>query len=85
MEQVKVLDGGLVRIPDEFRRKLKLQDGDKAVFTEDSKGNIIIVNSSLDVLPTLECGFWGLGKKAGISDEHDIVRFVKEFRAEEKE
>ena len=41
MEQVRVLDGGIVKIPDEFRRKLKLQDGDKAVFTEDSKGNII--------------------------------------------
>lgn len=85
MEQVKVLDGGIVRIPDEFRKKLKLQDGDKAVFTEDSQGNIIIANSSLYVLPTLECGFWGLGQKLGISDEHDIVRFVRDYRREGRE
>ena len=81
MEQVRVLEGGIVKIPEEFRRKLKLKDGDKAVFTEDSKGNIIIENASLYVLPTLECGFWGLG----ISDEHDIVRFVREFRKEGRE
>ncbi len=85
MEQVRVLEGGIVKIPEEFRRKLKLQDGDKAVFTEDSKGNIIIENASLYVLPTLECGFWGLGQKVGISDEHDIVRFVREFRKEGRE
>ncbi|MBR2739997.1 MAG: hypothetical protein IKD87_04950 [Oscillospiraceae bacterium] len=82
MIQEKVMEGGLVRIPESFLKKLKLQYGDKVIFTEDPKGNVIIANSSLDVLPTLECGFWGIGPKVGIEDEHDIVRFVSEFRKE---
>jgi bifunctional DNA-binding transcriptional regulator/antitoxin component of YhaV-PrlF toxin-antitoxin module len=80
MIQEKVLDGNLVRIPDEFMKKLRIQNGDKVIFTEDPKGNIVLANSSLDVLPTLECGFWDLGPKLGLSDERDIVRFVNEFR-----
>lgn len=84
MIQEKVLDGGIVRIPEEFMKKLKIQDGDKVIFTEDPQGNVIIENSSLDVLPTLECGFWDLGPRLGISDEHDIVKFVREFRKEKR-
>lgn len=61
-------------------KKLMLKDGDKVIFTEDSKGSIILANSSLDILPTLECGFWGIGPKIGIRDEQDIVSFVNEFR-----
>ena len=82
MIQETVLSGGVVRIPEEFMKKLKIQEGEKVIFTEDPKGNIILANSSLDILPTLECGFWGLGQKIGISDEHDIVRFVRDFRKE---
>ncbi|MBQ2085461.1 MAG: AbrB/MazE/SpoVT family DNA-binding domain-containing protein [Oscillospiraceae bacterium] len=80
MIQETVLSGGVVRIPEEFMKKLKIQEGEKVIFTEDPKGNIILANSSLDILPTLECGFWDLGPKLGLSDEHDIVRFVNEFR-----
>ena len=80
MIQEKVQEGGIIRIPEYFMKKLSLQDGDKVIFTEDHRGNIILANSSLNVLPTLECGFWGIGAKVGIEDEHDIVRFVEEFR-----
>lgn len=80
MIQETILSGGVVRIPEEFMKKLKIQEGEKVIFTEDPKGNIILANSSLDILPTLECGFWDLGPKLGLSDEHDIVRFVNEFR-----
>ena len=80
MIQETVLSGGVVRIPEEFMKKLKIQEGEKVIFTEDPKGNIILANSSLDILPTLECGFWDLGPKLGLSNEHDIVRFVNEFR-----
>jgi len=80
MIQEKILEGGLVKIPDEFLRKLRAGEGDKLIFTEDSKGNIILANSSLDVLPTLECGFWGKGQETGLTQERDIVRFVKDYR-----
>lgn len=80
MVQEKITEGGQVRIPESVMKKLMLKDGDKVIFTEDSKGNIILANSSLDILPTLECGFWGIGPKIGIRDEQDIVSFVNEFR-----
>ena len=85
MIQEKVNEGGLVRIPESVMKKLSLQDGDKVIFTEDSKGNIIMANSSLDILPTLECGFWGRGAQVGITDEQSIVSFVRVFRKGEEQ
>ena len=47
MNLARVSVNGQITVPAEIRRKLKVKDGDKILFFENKKGEIIIQNSSI--------------------------------------
>ena len=81
MELAKITSKGQITLPIEIRRRLGVKDGDKVAFVEQGD-NIVIVNASLQALIRAQQAFSGAAEQIGIEDEADVVRMVKEIRAE---
>ena len=47
MNLARVSINGQITVPVEIRRKLRIKDGDKLLFIENKKGEIVIQNSSI--------------------------------------
>ena len=77
----RVTTKGQVTIPLEFRKKLKIKEGDKVVFIE-KDGLIFIGNSNRIVLEDFARAMAGEAEKAGITTEEDVAKLVKEIRRE---
>ncbi|MEG9430324.1 MAG: AbrB/MazE/SpoVT family DNA-binding domain-containing protein [Christensenellaceae bacterium] len=80
LEVTKVSSKGQVTIPIELRKKLNLTAGGKLAFIEGDDGNIYVVNSSLLALRTIQQEMSGQAKKAGLTNENDVVAYIKEMR-----
>lgn len=81
MELAKVTSKGQVTIPIEIRKKLGLKEGAKMLFQEEN-GRIYVMNASMVALHEAQEAFQGEAEKAGIKDEQDVVKVVKELRRE---
>lgn len=81
MELAKVTVRGQITIPIEIRKKLSIKDGDKVVFLEEN-GKIIMENSAMLALREVQDVFKGEAERAGIKNEQDVVKLVKEVRKE---
>ena len=47
MTMVRVSADGQITVPAEIRRSLRLKEGDKVVFSQNDRGEIVLSNSSL--------------------------------------
>lgn len=80
MNLAKVSSNGQITVPIEIRRKLKIKEGDKIIFLENTNGEIIVQNSSKLAIREAQTGL----KDVNIS-EVDILQDVMEFRYSKKE
>lgn len=80
MELARVTKGQ-VTIPAAIRNMLGIRDGDKILFAEDG-GKIVLTNASTNALLKAQEAFEGVAEELGIQSEEDVVKLVKEIRAE---
>ena len=81
MELAKLTSKGQITIPIEIRRKLGVKTGDKILFIEDGD-KVVIINATLAALKEAQKAFEGEAERAGINNEEDIARMIKEMRRE---
>lgn len=81
MELAKVTSKGQVTIPIEIRKKLGLKEGTKMLFQEEN-GRIYVLNASMVALHEAQGAFQGEAEKAGLKDEQDVVKMIKELKRE---
>ena len=79
-ELAKVTSKGQITIPADIRKRLRLKPGDKVLFLED-EGRVMIENSSLVALSTIQQAMADQARKAGVSTEDEVVDLVKEIRS----
>ena len=82
MELAKITSKGQITIPREIRRKLGVKDGDKVLFIEEG-GRIVLMNSAMAALHTVQQAFAGAAEEVGLKDEQDVVDMIKALRREE--
>ncbi len=82
MELAKITSKGQITIPREVRKKLGVKEGDKVLFLEE-KGRIILMNSAMAALQTVQDAFTGAAQEAGLKNEQDVVDMIKALRREE--
>lgn len=84
MELAKVTSKGQVTIPAAIRKFLGIQEGDKLLFIEEGE-KVVLMNASTNALLKAQKAFEGVAEELGIKDEQDVVKLVKEIRAERGE
>lgn len=80
MELAKVTSKGQITIPADIRKRLRLKPGDKVLFFED-EGRVMIENSSMVALSTIQQAMADQARKTGVSTEDEVVDLVKEIRS----
>ena len=80
MELAKITSKGQITIPADIRKRLRLKPGDKVLFLED-EGRVMIENSSLVALSTIQQAMADQARKTGVSTEDEVVDLVKEIRS----
>lgn len=81
MELAKITSKGQITLPINIRRALKLKDGDKVAFVE-TNGQYVLANPTMLALRDAQNAFDGLAEELGLTSEDDVVKLVKEIRAE---
>lgn len=81
VEIAKVTSKGQITIPISIRKTLGIREGDKVLFVE-REGGVFMLNSTVDALRQAQQAFAGEAERAGLQDEEDVVRMMREFRQE---
>lgn len=81
MELAKVTSKGQITIPVAIRNALGIREGDKILFMEEGD-RVILTNASTNALLKAQKAFQGVAEELGIKNEQDIIKLVKEIRAE---
>ena len=81
MELAKITSKGQITLPIAIRRMLGVKDGDKVAFIE-KNNQIVVVNASLEALSHAQNAFAGVAEELGLESEEDVVKMIKEIRAE---
>lgn len=84
MELAKVTSKGQITIPIAIRNALGIREGDKILFKEDGD-RVILTNASTNALLKAQEAFQGAAEELGIKNEQDVIKLVKEIRAERGE
>ena len=80
MNLAKLSSAGQITVPVDIRRLLKLKTGDKILFTQNEKGEIVIGNASINAIRKAQKAFAGLAEELGNPSEEDIQSWVDEVR-----
>jgi AbrB family looped-hinge helix DNA binding protein len=81
MQTARVINGQIT-IPTDIRKKLNIKDGDKLAIIEKDNG-ISIVHPNVLAFEEARKDFKGVAEELGLKDIDDVVRMIKEIRAEE--
>lgn len=84
MELAKVTSKGQITIPVAIRNALGIREGDKILFMEEGN-RVILTNASTNALLKAQEAFQGVAEELGIKNEEDVMKLVKEIRAERGE
>ena len=84
MELAKVTSKGQITIPIAIRNALGIREGDKILFMEEGD-RVILTNASTNALLKAQEAFQGVAEEFGIKNEEDVIKLVKEIRAERGE
>ena len=81
VDNAKVMSKGQVTIPKSVRDVLGVSNGDRVSFVVDGN-NVRIINSAVYAMQILQAQMAGEAERAGLSSEEDVVRLIKDIRAE---
>ena len=84
MELATINTKGQITLPLSVRRQLKLSSGDRVAFVRDGE-KLIITSDPVSALKEVQASFRGAAEEAGLYSEDDVVRMVKEIRAERQD
>lgn len=77
IEQAKVMSKGQITIPQEIRKLLGLDIGDRVSFIVNGD-QVILANSAVCALKLIQKDFEGEAEKAGIRNEDDVQKLLEE-------
>jgi len=80
MNLARVSSNGQVTVPVEIRRKLNIKEGDKILFFENAKGEIVLQNSSRLAIHEAQAPLRDVS-----SSEEEILQDIMELRYSKKE
>jgi AbrB family looped-hinge helix DNA binding protein len=80
MNLAKLTAAGQVTVPAEVRRLLRLRTGDKILFAQNEKGEVVIENASVDAIRKAQMAFSGVAESLGNPDEDTVREWVNEIR-----
>ena len=80
VETAKVLPKGQITLPKDFREILGVKSGDRVVLVS-IDGEVMMMNPAIFALKAIQKNMDGRAEAAGIEDEDDIVRLVREIRS----
>ena len=81
VDNAKVMSKGQVTIPKSVRDVLGVSNGDRVSFVVEGK-NVRVINSAVYAMQILQAEMAGEAERAGLSSEEDVVKLIKEIRAE---
>ena len=84
MELATINAKGQITLPLSVRRQLRLNSGDRVAFVRDGE-KLIITSDPVTALTEVQTAFQGAAEEVGLYTEDDVVRMVKEIRAERRE
>ena len=84
MELAKITSKGQITLPINIRRQLNLKDGDKVAFIENN-GQFTVINPTMIAFEDIQKAMRGEAERLGLEDVDDVVKMIKEMRAERKE
>ena len=80
MNLAKLTAAGQITVPVEIRQILKLRTGDKILFLQNEKGEVVIDNASVSAIRMAQRAFEGVAEGLGKPDEDVIQSWVAEIR-----
>ena len=80
MNLARVSSNGQVTVPVEIRRKLNIKEGDKILFFENAKGEIVLQNSSRVAIREAQAALRDVP-----APEEEILQDIMELRYSKKE
>lgn len=81
IDNAKIMSKGQVTIPKDVRDVLGVSNGDRITFIVEN-GSVRLVNAAVYAMQMLQIQMAGEAAKAGITSDDDVVKLVKEMRAE---
>ena len=81
VDNAKVMSKGQVTIPKSVRDVLGVTNGDRVSFVVEGN-NVRVINSAVYAMQILQAEMAGEAERAGLSSEEDVVKLVKDIRAE---
>jgi len=80
MNLAKLTAAGQITVPAEVRQILSLKTGDKILFIQNDRGEVVIDNASSDAIRKAQRAFEGVAEGIGNPDEDVIQSWVAEIR-----
>ena len=84
MELAKITSKGQITLPIAIRKQLNLKDGGKVAFIE-KDGQYTIINPTMLAFERMQEAMRGEAERLGLKDVDDVVKMIKEVRAEMRE
>ncbi len=81
VDNAKVMAKGQVTIPKSVRDVLGVSNGDRVSFIVEGN-NVRVINSAVYAMQILQSQMAGEAERAGLSSEEDVVKLIKDIRAE---
>ncbi len=81
VDNAKVMSKGQITIPKSVRDVLGVTNGDRVSFVVEGN-NVRVINSAVYAMQILQAEMAGEAERAGLSSEEDVVRLIKDIRAE---
>ena len=80
MNLAKISPSGQVTVPVEIRRVLGLRIGDKVLFAENDRGEIVIANASVHAIRRAQQAFEGVAEDLNLQSVEDAQDYLDNLR-----
>lgn len=84
MNLAKISINGQITVPIDIRNLLGLKAGDKVLFVENERGDVVLTNASNVALEKAQRAFNGVAEEVGFKNEADVQDLVNEVRYSKK-
>ena len=84
MNLAKISQNGQITVPVEIRRILGLKTGDKILFFQNEKGDVVLSNVSATAILKAQRAFAGAADDLKVSSEEDVQSMIDDIRKSDK-